>query len=252
MVRLFGVPSATATPDGLRELRRCEPLESLLLCGEWVQDEHVAAVGELGKLKCLTLLGTPNVTSGVFESAGKLRSLRELYIVDADLVVDEGATHLQYLHELKVLLLAETSISDLTVENLKQLKKLEWLSLAGTQVGDAAMLVLAELPQLQTLDLERTKVGDEGLARLSSHKELRVLSLSETRVTNEGLRAIGLMTQLETLDLWLTSIDDQGLEHLVSLSNLRHLQLGPDISKEAEDRLRRRLPNCTIEVFYTP
>ena len=70
------------------------------------------------------------------------------------------------------------------------LKGLRRLSLANTDVSDASVEHLKGLVQLESLNLERTKVTDAGLSRLAGLSKLQRLKLQGSGVTKEGVRKL--------------------------------------------------------------
>jgi len=249
VLNLSGGTQGTATAQGLAELRSVKQLESLSLMGEWLHDETVAGVSDLKQLRSFSCGLAPNVTSAIFSSLQELTDLRELVILRAKQVDGHGTEHLQRLQNLRALWLFETSISDATLAHLSELTQLQWLDVYGTSVGDLGMESLATLTNLKRLNLDRTSVGDAGLEPLSRLPKLRVVRLGGTNVTDTGLPAIARMTQLESLHLCPVSITDDGLVHLRTLTNLKQLDVGPYITKEAANELRKALPGCRITRF---
>lgn len=245
-LNLAGGTQGTATRDGLASLRTAKQLEALGLSGEWLQDETVTGVAHLRQLKSLSFAAVPNVSSALFSNLDELTELRELSIIRAKSIDDQGSDRLRRLHNLRTLWLLDTSISDATLAHVKGLTQLEWLQLDGTNVGDPGMEFVAALPKLKHLHLGRTNVGDAGVESLSGLSQLRNLDLGGTKITDAGLSAIARLAQLEQLELWPTSITDSGLQHLHSLNNLKELTIGPHVTQEGADELRKALPQCKV------
>jgi hypothetical protein len=91
--------------------------------------------------------------------------------------------------KLKVLILAETRVSDAGLKALTKMP-LEFLVLRSTRVTDAGMKDLAALNQLKWLELDKTRVTDAGLKNLSGLNKLEHLVLYDTPVTDAGVRRL--------------------------------------------------------------
>ena len=111
--------------------------------------------------------------------------------------------------------LVKTQISDLTP--LAGLTQLEELRLVGNQIEDLAPL--ARLLQLETLDLAGNQIKD--LTPLSGLVQLKTLWLGENNI--EDLTPLEGLTQLRRLGVPYFRIEKTGLE-----------------------KLRKKLPDCTI------
>ena len=82
-------------------------------------------------------------------------------LTDVGLVVVPTATH-----EVQMLDLSNSMVTDAGVEHLKGLAELEWLDLSSTNVTNSALEHLKGLHTLQQLNLRNTKVTDEGVKKL--------------------------------------------------------------------------------------
>lgn len=140
-------------------------------------------------------------------------------------VTDEEMPLVASLHQLRLLILPKSDITDAGLSAIQDMPNLEFLALPDTRVTDAGMEHLRRFPQLKRLDLRRTKITDAGLRRIAELPNLRVLLLAETRVTDTGMSYIGKLVELEELNLNGTSVGDVGLQHLKPLQNLKILRL---------------------------
>ena len=266
---LLGHDKGTATRAGIETLQRTKRLRRLDLAGDWVSDDTMRGVATLSQLESLTI-AAPNVTAAGYAQLQHLTELRELSLNHEKTIDDSATVAFPHLHHLRTLSLMKTSVSDITLARLAQLTELEelilletnisdqgmesladlrnlkTLYLARTEVGDAGMEALAGLPQLKTLYAPHTQIGNAGVASLARLPSLTYLNLGGTKITDAALPTLSGMTQLKNLTLWPCDITDEGLPHLTNLQNLRELGIGPDISKEAVNRLRAALPNCNI------
>ena len=174
----------------------------------------------------------------------------------SDLTPLVSLTNLTYLN------LGRNRLTDITP--LSELKNLKILDLYGNpQIGDPAPL--ADLTNLEELYLERVPISD--LSTLSGLTGLKKLDLRQTHIsdltplssltglTNLGLRAnqlsdvtpLGNLTNLTGLDLGENKISD--ITPLESLTGLTSLLLDDNnIGNKDVERLKEKLPNCTISL----
>jgi hypothetical protein len=94
---------------------------------------------------------------------------------------------------------------------------------------------------------------DADLARVGQLSALKWLSLVRSvDLTDAGLAHLPGLTKLETLILLdAEQVTDEGLRHLESLSRLKRLRIDlgrREVSSAAQERLRRALPHCKIEI----
>lgn len=164
--------------------------------------------------------------------------------IDEDLVFVEGLPHLDRLDladsqvtdrtlerireasNLSVFVLSRVGVSDAGLPFLgKQAPIISTLYLDGTGVTDAGMVHLKGMINLLTLDLTGTVVSDAGLASLAGLTNIQTLKLSRTGVTGRGLVHLRGMTRMVALDLTNTEVDDTGMVHLQRMTKLSHLDL---------------------------
>ena len=124
---------------------------------------------------------------------------------------------LKAFHDLEMLNLWDTGITDAGLEHLKDLSYLQSLSLNDKQITDAGLMKLTVLRRLQKLDLAGTKVTDAGLETLTGLDQLRRLVLCGTKVTDAGMEWLERLPKLRTLYLDRTQITDAGLAHFAKI-----------------------------------
>jgi len=246
VLAMIGDRHGTATAEGLSHLEFARELEDLTLSGDWLQDDVLTGIANLRQLKGLYLHPSSETTSAVFANLEHLTELRELSIRRAKKIDDRGSEVLGRLLHLRILWLPDTSISDETLAHLTGLTNLEWIDLSGTNVEGHGLTHLAGLTRLKMLDLGRTPLNDSHLHLISQFPRLLLLRLGKSEITDAGLPVLGKMAQLERLFLYPSEITDDGLVHLQTLINLKELDIGPNISKAAADKLRAALPQCEI------
>lgn len=140
-----------------------------------------------------------------------------------------------------------TPVDDSQLANLQGMRGLQVLDLSGTRVTDAGMVHIQGLENLESLSLWDTKVGDSGMALVGRLVELRHLGLGNTPVTDAGLASLSSLIQMRILQLWGTEVRGPGLAHLQGLTNLERITLPRRVSARYRRRLRRALPNVTVE-----
>jgi hypothetical protein len=98
--------------------------------------------------------------------------------------------HLRPLHQLQLVALQMTDITDAGLINLEGLSQLRQLQIGNTDVTDAGLAHLRGLQRLEVLHLDGTDVTDNGLVYLRGLNHLRELKLQGTNVTDEGVKKL--------------------------------------------------------------
>jgi hypothetical protein len=92
--------------------------------------------------------------------------------------------------DVVVLQMANSDVTDQTLQNLKGMDALKELDLNNTQVSDAGLAILKDLPALMSLRLKNTRITDQGFRETLANKEqLMQLDLTGTAVTPDTVRA---------------------------------------------------------------
>lgn len=218
--------------------------------GDWVQDEIIAAVGNLRQVEVVSIYDAPHVTSAIFESLSHLPELRSLDIVRCKHIDDLGGASLAKLQKLHTLKIQYSPIGDQTAQAIGRLQNLECVFLSGTNVGDAGAVHLGKLTKLKVLTLDRTRITDDGVHKIASLKELRILNLTRTQITDSSLKMIFQMSELESLNLsGCPGISSESLVQLRNLKKLRLLSVGPNLTPEDLRELKQALPDCEVRAF---
>jgi len=211
-------------------------------------DEALAAVGQLGRLTHLTLIGATVTDTGLahlrgladleslmlrgctgFSDAGLVHlegmvGLKELYLDQAK-VTDAGLAHLRGMPRLEILGLDHAEVTDAGLVHLEGMSRLRFLNLRGTRITDAGLTRLQALKGLHSLNLEGSEVTDAGLVHLKDLARVTELWLGGPKITDAGLAQLGEMSGLTTLGLDHARISDAGLVHLERLTGLQKLSL---------------------------
>ncbi len=103
------------------------------------------------------------------------------------------------------------------------LRRLRHLVLDRSSIADADFKALATMPELETLGLRYCRVSDVGIALMSSKPELEQLHLTGCDVSDESIDVLAGCLSLELLMVRWTRLSPEGVQ-----------------------RLRGRLPGCTI------
>jgi hypothetical protein len=162
---------------------------------------------------------------GVVRALADLHDLALLRLDGTD-ITDADLAAIGSLHRLTYLNLSDNrKISDLGLAHLKGLRKLEGIELARTSVGDEGINHLKGLPHLADLRLNGLNVGDRTLALVPNWPELRVLELRGSRITDKGMAHLRGLKQLWELAVDDTLISDAGLANIADLRTLKILYL---------------------------
>ncbi len=198
------------------------------------------------QLETIWLQGTAAGDASL-EVLGGTSTLQEL-LIPRTRITDKGLKHLARLPVLEELDLSETAVGDNGMASLSASRTLTNLALEQSEVSDAALEHLARMPALEQINLIDTRITGTGLASLSRAPRLNRLYLDRTLVSEVGLEHVAAMRSLELLSLTGTRVTDAGLAKLESAKQLRQLYVGAiPASPEAIVRLRRALPDCTID-----
>lgn len=243
---LYGDATSTATASGLSRLSAAKNLESLQLGGEWLHDATLTGVAGLRQLRYLRVGRSPDISSAVFANLERLTELRELVILDARKIDDNGAEQLRRLHELRLLWLRGTSVTDATAEHVAELGNLEWLELDDAKLSDAGVMRLATLTRLKRLNVARNEITDAAVVSISQMPQLHTLCVSGSGVTDASMPALARMCGLLRLRLYPSTITDEGLSQLQQLTQLKELTIGPHVSDPAITKFSNSLPQCLV------
>jgi internalin A len=167
-----------------------------------------------------------------------------------DLAIDDrGLASIAELKNLEELQLLKTNVSGEGIRYLSSLAKLLFLNLSITPTADSAMKYVAEHHQLKNLKLRDTNVGDQSVALLTGLTKLKSLDLSDSKITDAAMPDIGKLQSLETLEIIGTAVTDAGIAKLAGMENLKFLEVGSNVSEQAVDELKKKLPHCAMTGF---
>jgi len=197
------------TDKGLARVARFDRLEHVHLSGLHYTAAGLTRLTELENLEWLDL-GNMTVTEETFRHIGDMPKLRSLTIEDSDL---PGLSTLRGGPALASLEIEDCPIGDDDLVNLHELRTLTRLDLEGTLITDEGLAHIARIPTLQHLKLADMNVTDLGIAHLSGMK-LRHLNIRDTAVTDAALPMLASMDGLETVVAWDSAITADGVQAL--------------------------------------
>jgi internalin A len=189
------------------------------LRGAWVNDVELIDLSHLPNLQRLDLSHTRITDEGMLHLK-TATAIRELNLMYAELVTDQGMS---------------------AIRNWKMLKR---LNLRGTRVSNGTLEIVGRLPQIEALDIANTQVTDNGLDQLIALTNLKELALGRSRVGESELGFLRMLPSLTSLDLsgarpvppdmsnaarrkpTVPPLPQKTIEALSQLANLRKLKLG--------------------------
>jgi hypothetical protein len=118
-----------------------------------------------------------------------------------------------------------TDVDDDTLRSIAQCSRLRYVHLADTAVTDRSLDGLSRLPDLMRLDLSGTDVTEKGIRRLTGCSNLHTIHLDGTRVSDDAVAALAALPNLQNLSLARTRVTDASLQALLKTKSLRSLWL---------------------------
>jgi hypothetical protein len=165
-------------------------LRSLLLSGDYLDDEGMRVVGGL-------------------------KQLETFYQWEGRAIGDAGAEHLRGMPRLRYIHLGDSRVGDRGLAAIATIPNLDGLSMQRNKITDAGLASLAGHPKLKSLwigGLEGlTPITDAGIAHLANLPRLEELDLQYTRVTPDGLKALQKLPKLKSLLLSGSLADNYAL-----------------------------------------
>lgn len=129
---------------------------------------------------------------------------------------------IDFAHNLTLVSLSESNVTDSDLHFLNDLRKLRHLDLSRTKVTDESLAIIGKIRSLETLGLNHaTKISDEGIILLSNLDNLYHITLWNTGLADKGLESLAGLPKLVTLIAGGTGITDSGTECLIKSKSLR-------------------------------
>lgn len=232
------ITTLVALCDGIRP-------GGLMLNNQPITDD---AIPRLKGLHCARVQFSNVAVSDV--NLSHLSAVHELHLVtlQATNVTDRGVAVLAGMPRIRELYLPGNPISNDGLRHLKRLPNLQTLQLTGTHITGYGLEHLRDHKSLRSLELDACSIGDEGLQHVAAIPTLEILTLGGTKISDADLALLTPLSKLSHLRLSYTAVTDDGLVHLKSLKQLRLLELSKTaVTSEGVARLQQALPECRIE-----
>lgn len=181
------IPFSAKELEALCEVVTDSGIESLSCRGVGVTDEIAAVLKAVPVLSDLEL-ASPRLTKVSIRAVAKMQNLETLSICEASADV-ESFQSLYNLHNLRVLLLEKTNVTNPGLNGIDRLKKLEYLSVANTEIGDEGMQYVQNMPHLAVINLANSQVTDSCMKMLSTLKGVRHVCIEGTAITSSAVDA---------------------------------------------------------------
>jgi hypothetical protein len=232
--------------EGLAKLANARHLKDLCLRGPEVTDETVQGLADISQLQSVSLVITSVTTAGL-SPLRKLHNLKAFEIYLSPAIDDQVFTYLEpHKPQLEMLSFYQSSLTDAGLVHIGDMRRLRWLALENAQVTDAGLAHLAELTELEELRLPGTKITDAGLHHISRLPKLKWLYLVGNNISKQGLEELAKLPKLELLILWDIPLMDDDLEPLKSFPSLKEVNVGPNVTKAAAQKLQQQMPRCSF------
>lgn len=236
-----------ATVDGeLTKLSQLTRLESFELCKKDMEDEDLAFIAKLPRIKDVIIEATPGlrkdklppITDKCAEYLRAAKTLESIDIVGGAALTDRFISRIASLPRLKMLRFNHRS-DKFTDKSLGLLalraKQLTWLDLGSEQFTDQGVRFLSRMENLEMLWLRSPKLTAGCVSSIKSLKRLHHLELTPSSVDDVGFKAIADLPKLETLVLRKPAITDEQFRMLsnhpsLGSAFLNGSQLTPDLA----------------------
>lgn len=206
-----------------------------ITAGEVIDDELLAKIKTLPKLRELTVETTKRLSPAGLESLREMTSLEKLSFYsmryEGQWLGDAILERIAGLKSLRELSLGECGVTDDGVRRLEAMPQLTLLSLGNEgRLTDAALTSIGKLKNLKSLSLDsyvatvelgRMKFSADGVRRLIGLQQLEELHLVGQTAPAEAL----VFPRLKSLSLGLDEIDDDAAERIAALRKLTSLNL---------------------------
>lgn len=265
---------SSAAIGDLAELRRLD------ISGTGVSDSGVKPVSNLNKLAVLNLSGCASLTNDGLDQLSGMKLLRSLNLkFCSGLEASKFASVMKKFTRIQELALGSL-FDDEALKGLADMKNLVDLNVSIESRGDNWMhwyIAASRRSYATKIDVsDHYKIGDDGIAGLAGVQQISTINLQGCfAVTNNGIEKLKNLPNLRSLNLsGCIRVSRRGIKHIVAnfpmlreldlsncermqdftlellapLKSLKRLDVRdcPLISKEAVEKLRKKLPNCEI------
>jgi hypothetical protein len=197
------------------------------------------------------------VTSMGLNHIGFLKNLRSLKLCELPNVSEGSLKFLSDLPQLKVLEIAQVTVSRSDLAAVSSMPTVERLLLWNISADSNSELEIDHLGGLRSLRVLRTNlpVLRSALIDLSKIRSLEAITDELTLITDEELAGLATLPKLHTLCLGSDQITAKSLPTLARMSALRSLFVTDRVRLtclQLSELGRNSLPDCQIQLFYPP
>jgi hypothetical protein len=218
-------------PEALESLRSSALEELELSCCAALTNAALSSIGSLQNLQSLALSSCSWLDDAGLAALEQLPRLTRLSANNdprsSNLVTDAGLATLAGLTTLKVLEMANSTVTSAGLAHLSELIGLERLTLTGCgRLTGEGLAHLRGLERLRNLDLSFCESIDDSVWQsLAALPRLEFLGLAGTRVTDAGIPFLERLTKLRVLRVQFSGMTRQGARTLRGVATGR-LQVG--------------------------
>lgn len=244
---------AEMTPELVAAVAQIAPLRELFLFQvRWPSDEGWQALNQLTQLETLRITSS-KTPPGTSPALGDLTNLRRFDIDAGDLksfdgvrVSPEFVEALATINSLETLEIGLMKVEPPlavwpSLEDMPGLTRLSLLKVRG--VEDFSTVTTAA--NLKSLDVGEG-FRSSSLTNFAELKQLTQLTIDSDQVTDyaiDYLQGLPLLTELNAGGAGFT---DDAIDELAQIQTLQKITLGPQVTKEGAERLKKALPKCQI------
>ncbi len=232
------ISKSAVTSQGLASITKL-PLRVLRAAETKLDDKAAQYITQFKTLSELNLESTRFTDAGVKRLA-HLTSLKGLNL--RGIKLNNSLSALVRMKGLRVLHIANCSLSDEQLAPVAQLKALEELHLQFNPLTENALDYICALPHIKVLSIGHTEIPVKSLGRLKDASNLAQLSLESLLVNDRDLDALKYLKNLKALYLGESNVTYSGLETLATLPNLEFIEIGasPRLSGEERSRFQKK------------
>ena len=174
-------------------------VRTVSFCVPEAGDRHLQLIA------CLPTVTSVNLARSSITAAGlrQLAVLPELHTLDLSETRDAGLVEaIVGFPALRTLQLRRCAwVNDETLAPLAQLQSLECVMIAESDISDASLEMLSESPRLKQLGIDRCpNITDAGLAFLAERSQLEAVSINDcVGLTDTGVRTLAGLSTLQNL-----------------------------------------------------
>lgn len=241
-------------------------IEELALVDVVVDDNVGRTMGELPRLKRLSLAGTSATDDSLRVVTEAAKSLRWLVVESKNCSPAAIRELVMRMEQLRSLTLDGTRLSQAGLERLRDTEteeefqeELANLVLESQESTDSqaerkqTLRPLTDVAQLakekraESVSLVGVSITAGCLADISCMRQLRRLDLSETNFDDAAMASLSELRLLEGISLRNTKVTDAGLKSLTPLRRARMIDIrGTSVTNQGAEELRMALPSCWV------